>query len=146
MRRPVRNTPADRAVLSVQMGSDMQASFHWPDEPAELIAADMSVDSPAPWRSVAIPRFTANFLKPGVIAREVAAVRVPVLLAYGEVDVTPEPLVDAMMFRSTCDLHLAIIPEMAHMHNFADTRRALWQRIENFVALVQSCPTPNRAD
>ena len=31
MRRPVRNTPADRAVLSVQMGSDMQASFHWPD-------------------------------------------------------------------------------------------------------------------
>ena len=73
---------------------------------------------------------------PAFVAREAAAVRSPVLLAYGEIDVTVEPLADAAMFRSTSDLSLLIVPRMAHMHNFAPTRQRLWRRLSEFAFRV----------
>jgi hypothetical protein len=29
-----------------------------------------------------------------------------------------------------------VVPQMAHMHNFAGTRRLLWDRIDAFIAQV----------
>jgi hypothetical protein len=92
----------------------------------------MDAAAAAPWRSRAIPCCAGDLLAPFAVAREAGAVRVPVFLAYGETDVTPEPLADAAMFRSTCDITLLIVPRMAHMHNFAPTRSKLWRRMSDF--------------
>src|SRR5688572_13352160 len=96
----------------------------------------------APWRSRAIPCCAGDLLAPGAVAREAGAVRVPVFLAYGEIDVTPEPLADAAMFRSTCDLTLLIVPRMAHMHNFAPTRLNLWRRMGDFAQRIATDVEP----
>jgi pimeloyl-ACP methyl ester carboxylesterase len=132
-RYPVRNVPPAQLLAAGAGDADMQAAFHWPDEPAALVEADMSPNSDAPWRSRAVPKCASELMLPGVFGREAAAVRVPVFLAYGEEDVTPEPLYDVAAFRSTCDIRLAIIPGMAHMHNFAAPRAHLWRRLDGFV-------------
>jgi len=132
-RYPVRNVSARELRDASVAAADMQASFHWRDEPPALVAADMSMAMDAPWRSRAIPGCATELMLPGVLSREAAMIRAPVFLAYGEEDVTPEPLADVGMFRSTCDIRLAIIPGMAHMHNFASPRAQLWRRLESFV-------------
>jgi pimeloyl-ACP methyl ester carboxylesterase len=135
-RYPVRNVPPAQLLAAGAGDADMQAAFHWPDEPAALVEADMSPNSDAPWRSRAVPKAASELMLPGVLGRETAAVRSPVFLGYGEEDVTPEPLYDVAAFRSTCDIRLAIIPGMAHMHNFAAPRAELWRRLDGFVREV----------
>ena len=56
----------------------------------------------------------------------------PVLLAYGQEDVTPDPLADVAMFRSTTDIALRLFPQMGHMHNFGATRARLWRALTDF--------------
>jgi pimeloyl-ACP methyl ester carboxylesterase len=102
----------------------------------------MDPDVTPPWRTKAIPRFARLLMLPAVVAREAAAVRSPLLLAYGEIDVTVEPLADAAMFRSTSDLTLLIVPRMAHMHNFAPTRQRLWRRLSEFAIRVARDAAP----
>lgn len=131
-RYPARDAEREVLLRGAQMDTDMWAAFHWPDEPAALVAADMDPAVAAPWRSRAIPRCAGRLMEPSIVAREAAAVRVPVFLAYGESDVTLEPLADAAMFRSTTDLTLLVVPRMAHMHNFAASRRRLWRRLDEF--------------
>ncbi len=132
-RRPLRNAPPERLLAAALQDSDLAATFHWPEEPEALVTVDMSPALDAPWRSRAIPRCASDLLLPGVLAREAGSVRVPVFLGYGEIDVTAEPLADVAMFRSSCDIRLSIIPGMAHMHNFAPSRRLLWRKISAFV-------------
>jgi pimeloyl-ACP methyl ester carboxylesterase len=113
--------------------ADMTRVFHWDDEPAALVAADMDNVNLAPWRSATVPAGVLDLLQPFAVAREAAVVRVPVLLIYGESDVTAEPLADAAMFRSTPDLTVYLVPRCAHMHNFAATRHLVWARLDMFV-------------
>jgi pimeloyl-ACP methyl ester carboxylesterase len=131
-RYPARDAERDVLLRGAQVDTDILAAFHWPDEPAALVAADMDHTVEAPWRSRAIPRCAGRLMEPSIVAREAAAVRTPVFMAYGENDVTLEPLADAAMFRSTSDLTLTVVPRMAHMHNFAASRRRLWRRIDEF--------------
>jgi hypothetical protein len=51
----------------------------------------------------------------------------------GERDVCQDSLREIAAFQSANDLSLSIIPRMAHMHNFAGTRRRMWRRIDAFV-------------
>jgi pimeloyl-ACP methyl ester carboxylesterase len=139
--KPGRRYPprdADLATLqaAVQTDSDMVGCFHWPETPGALVATDMTPGSTAPWRSPTIPACAGELLAPGAVAREAASVRTPVLLAYGEVDVTPDPLADVAAFRSTADISLRVIPRMAHMHNFAPTRQVLWRRLTQFATAI----------
>lgn len=132
-RYPIRNAPLE-AQLAAFSDGDMLAAFHWPDEPADVLGADRTdATTPQPWRSKAVPRCAGRLLLPHAVAREAAAVRAPVFLAYGQMDVTPEPLADVAMFRSSCDIRLSIIPRMAHLHNFADTRAELWRRLGDYI-------------
>ena len=39
------------------------------------------------------------------------------------------------------DITLVVIPEMAHMHNFADTRRRLWDRFYAWLTVLACLPT-----
>ncbi|WP_156036326.1 alpha/beta hydrolase [Blastococcus sp. URHD0036] len=126
------------AVYAAMGDVDFVASFHWPEEPPELVAADMDAEHLAPWRSATVPDCAVELMEPFAVARQAAAVRVPVLLVYGEQDVTVEPLADLGVFRSAPDLSLLLVPRSAHMHNFAPTRHRVWARLESFADSVLS--------
>jgi pimeloyl-ACP methyl ester carboxylesterase len=135
-RYPPRYEEPEVIMRASQTDTDLSVAFHWHEEPPTLVSADMAPDVTPAWRTKAIPRFAGLLMLPAIVAREAAAVRSPVLLAYGEIDVTVEPLADAAMFRSTSDLTLLIVPRMAHMHNFAPTRQRLWRRLSEFAIRV----------
>jgi pimeloyl-ACP methyl ester carboxylesterase len=136
-RRYPRREEGPAAIMrSVAEDVDMLASFHCAATPAALVKIDFDPEVKPPWRSRSFPEKGSDLLMPGAMAKEAAQVRVPVLLAYGEVDVTGDPLADAGAFRSTADLSLLILPRMAHMHNFAPTRDILWRRISQFAHWV----------
>jgi pimeloyl-ACP methyl ester carboxylesterase len=135
-RRPPFRGDGMPAVYAGMGDVDFAASFHWPEEPPELVAADLDAEHLAPWRSATVPACAVELMEPFAVARQAAAVRVPVLLVYGEQDVTAEPLADLAVFRSTPDLSLLLVPRSAHMHNFAPTRHLVWARLESFADSV----------
>jgi pimeloyl-ACP methyl ester carboxylesterase len=144
-RYPPRDADLATLMAAVQEDSDMLASFHCAGTPRALVEADFAPGLTAPWRSATTPDCTHTLLRPAILAREVAAVRVPVFLGYGEVDVTPEPLADVAAFRSTADISLLVVRGMAHMHNFAPTRRVLWRRLTRFAQAAADTVADQRA-
>lgn len=146
-RLPARDRANDICLLGEQAPSaglarfgsfDWRYAFHWEDVP-ELYAAGeepSSKDTPLPyWKSDSSPDAGGGLL-PGHFAEEAARVTVPVLLAMGERDVTQDPIREAAAFMSSADLAYFVVPRMAHMHNFAGTRRRLWSRLSSFIAQV----------
>jgi alpha-beta hydrolase superfamily lysophospholipase len=116
--------------------------FHWPDEEPELMQADLASyrpytdvvrgDASTPWGSATLPACAVTMMTEGAVAKEAAAIDVPVLIACGERDVVPDPLAERAAYRGTHDVSLTVVPRMAHMHNFARTRALLWDAIEHF--------------
>lgn len=110
-------------------------AFHWDTEPAGIVAADMNAAAPGydgplpPWRSPSTPACGIYMVAPGTVATEAASITVPVLVAVGERDVVPTPWLEPSGYRSSPDVTVFVCPRMAHMHNFADTRREFWARI-----------------
>ena len=122
---------------------DWRYAFHWDDVPEYYAAgeAPSAAGTPLPyWKSDSSPDAGGGLL-PAHFAEEAARVTVPVLLAMGERDVTQDPLREAAAFMSTADLAYFIVPRMAHMHNFAGTRRRLWSRLSSFISQVASLRT-----
>jgi pimeloyl-ACP methyl ester carboxylesterase len=116
-------------------------SFHYDDEPAEVVALDMAAsagkaDPLPPWRSATAPLCGAQMLTPGVVAGEAAAIAVPVLIGVGERDVVPDPWAEPKAYKSATDVSLFVCPRMSHMHNFAHTRFDFWRRIHAFGSRV----------
>jgi alpha-beta hydrolase superfamily lysophospholipase len=144
-RYPPRDADIATVMAAVQEDCDMLASFHCAGTPRALVEADFAPGLTAPWRSAAVPDCVRDLMRPGIMAREAAAVRAPVFLGYGEVDVTPEPLADVGAFRSTADISLLVAPGMAHMHNFAPTRRILWRRLTRFAEAAAETVADRRA-
>jgi pimeloyl-ACP methyl ester carboxylesterase len=114
-------------------------AFHWDDEPADIVALDMAAGLAGPdaevpaWRSVAPPPSCGVLMvAPGAVATEAASITVPVLIAVGERDVVPNPWMEPSAFKSSTDISLFVCERMAHMHNFAHTRRSFWQRIQSW--------------
>ena len=73
---------------------------------------------------------------PGAVASEAASIDVPILLAAGERDVCHPPAEEIAALKSATDISVLVLPQMAHMHNFAVTRTLLWERLDEFVAQV----------
>lgn len=114
-----------------------QWSFHYDDEPAEIVALDMAAsagkaDPLPPWRSATTPPCGVYMVAPGAVALEAAAIRVPVLVAVGERDVVPDPWAEPKAYKSASDVTVHVCPRMGHMHNFAHTRHAFWQRVHSW--------------
>jgi len=114
-----------------------QWSFHYDDEPADVVALDMAASAgtadPLPaWRSATTPPCGVYMVAPGAVALEAAAIRVPVLVAVGERDVVPDPWMEPKAYKSATDVSVFLCPRMAHMHNFANTRALFWQRIHSW--------------
>jgi pimeloyl-ACP methyl ester carboxylesterase len=120
---------------------DFVYPFHWEDVPQDILDADMKGGYPVrktapPWGSVTMPACARLMLSPGYVAQEAAVIDVPVLIAAGERDVIPDPHAEPSAFKSSKDVSVCVVPDMAHMHNFASTRKLLWDRIANWSVMV----------
>ena len=113
--------------------------FHYEDVPADIVAADTSGGYPlrdtAPaFGSKTIPPCVVAMLSPGYISAEAAALTVPVFIGLGERDTAPDPRREPSAYSNSSDITMVICDRMAHMHNFATTRTALWDRLAHWCA------------
>lgn len=110
--------------------------FHYDDVAAELVAIDLNARNPdgslPRWRSATTPPCAIQMVAPGTVAPEAAAIDVPVLVAVGERDVVPDPWQEPRAFKSAGDVTVFVCPRMGHMHNFASTREAFWERLHHW--------------
>jgi pimeloyl-ACP methyl ester carboxylesterase len=116
---------------------DFRYPFHWEDVPEDIVRADLDGGCPVrkevpPWGSGTIPACVAAMPSPGYISEDAAKVTVPVLIGVGERDSMANSRAEPTAFTRSGDISVFIAPRMAHMHNFASTRRLLWDRIESF--------------
>ncbi|HEX3288999.1 MAG TPA: alpha/beta hydrolase [Mycobacterium sp.] len=108
--------------------------FFWSDVPAGIVEEDTRGGYPlretAPaFGSATLPSCAVAMLSPGYVAAEAAAVNCPVFIGLGERDTAPEPHREPSAYERSTDVTLFICNQMAHMHNFASTRRKLWDRL-----------------
>ena len=138
-----RTTPLNE--LSVQLTAeripDFLYPFHWPEEPKDIIAADMAGGYPMrkkspKFGSATTPRYAVAMMSPAFLTPDAARIEVPVLMAGGERDVMPDVRREPTAFLNSDDISVFVVPRMAHMHNFAPTRRLLWQRVADWSEML----------
>jgi hypothetical protein len=131
--------------LSVPQSSeripDFLYPFHCEDVPDDIVQADLAGgyplrQSPPSWGSATVPRCVVAMMSPGYVAEEAASIDVPVFLGFGERDVSEAPHREPTMFPRATDITVFVVPRMAHMHNFASTRRLLWERSMDWVDAI----------
>ena len=136
---------ADLTKLSVAEASthvaDFVYPFHWEDVPKDILDADMSGGYPLrkaspPFGSLTVPTCALQMMAPSCVAKEAAAIEAPVLIGVGARDVCPDPHAEPGAYKHSRDVSLYIVPRMAHMHNFASTRRLLWDRLVEWSRIV----------
>jgi pimeloyl-ACP methyl ester carboxylesterase len=135
-------------LLGVVAPSDEQYRycFHYPDEDPELMEPDLASykpytevvrgDQSSPWGSASTPPCAITMMTEGAVAEEAAAIDVPVFVGCGERDVLPDPWAEPIAYRASRYVSVSVTPRMAHMHNFARTRRELWDRLSAFATAV----------
>ncbi len=97
--------------------------FYAPGTPAEVIAADSA-------GATSVPRTAAiETTIPRISAPAAAAVDVPVLLAYGAIDLSPDPAVEVATYPASPDVTLLRLANSAHCHNLSPDRERLWGRL-----------------
>jgi alpha-beta hydrolase superfamily lysophospholipase len=101
-------------------------------------------EDPERWTTSVYPAVVGSVTTPGVIAQEAAAVRVPVLLAVGEIDTVADLSAEVFAYQSTTDIELFVCPRMGHMHNFAPTAELLWHRIDRWGSWVRDLTLARR--
>jgi pimeloyl-ACP methyl ester carboxylesterase len=120
--------------------------FHWPDQDAGLIDADLASyqpfsgvvrgDDSTPWGSATVPPCALTMLADGAVATDAAVIDVPVFIACGERDVVADPWAEPTAYRGSGDVSVFVVDRMSHMHNFAPTRQVLWDRLGSFANAV----------
>lgn len=135
-------------LLGVVAPSDEQYRycFHYPDEEPNLMESDLASykpysevvrgDQSSPWGSASTPPCAITMMTEGAVAQEAAAIDVPVFVGCGERDVLADPWAEPTAYRASRYVSVSVTPRMAHMHNFARTRRKLWDRLAAFATAV----------
>lgn len=133
----------------------LRERFHLEDVPDSIVIADMTKEGPgigstAPWSTDFSPggsNLTSDRvpLAPGVVAKEAAAITVPVFVGNGEVDIVADFRSEPAAYRSSPDVTTCVFPGMAHMHNFATTRHALWRRLASWADCVADSAAASRS-
>jgi pimeloyl-ACP methyl ester carboxylesterase len=98
--------------------------FYWDDVPEAVLAADEAAGTTFPVNAA-----RALAARNGPNAQAAAAVRVPILLGFGERDVVQDPRAEVCAYRSATDLQLIVLPRSGHCHNLASSRQWLWDRM-----------------
>lgn len=97
--------------------------FHVLDVPDDLVAYDEDACH------TLIPRYSGiDGMTPGFARPFADRITSPVFLAFGQFDVSADPHREGLGYPASPDITTVVIPDMAHMHNFADTRCQLWDR------------------
>lgn len=122
---------------------DFLYPFHYEDVPADIVEADISGGYPLretspPFGSKSLPLCVVAMLSPGYISDEAAALTIPVFVGLGERDTAPEPHREPAAYRSSPDVSMYVVERMAHMHNFASTRKKLWDRLVAWYGAVSA--------
>jgi hypothetical protein len=107
--------------------------FHVPDVPDDLFAYDEAECHTVLPRAAAIDGMTPGFAKP--FADRITC---PLFLAFGETDISANPHAEATGYPAASDITSVVFPNMAHMHNFADTRTQLWDRFLAWLPVVEA--------
>ena len=105
--------------------------FYWHDVPEDVIVTDTSLASTMPLevaRELAAPQ--------GPNAKAAAAVDVPILLGFGERDVSRDPLAEPRAYRSATDISVFVLRGSGHCHNLAATRQILWSRVARWIETI----------
>jgi pimeloyl-ACP methyl ester carboxylesterase len=107
--------------------------------------ADDGLDRP--WLAQEFPGGVVDrVMTPGVVAGEAAAITTPVLVALGERDTTPDPAGEPRAYLSAPSVDLFVCPRAGHMHNFAETRELMWERIATWADWVRAWRSSSRSD
>jgi pimeloyl-ACP methyl ester carboxylesterase len=108
--------------------------FYWDDVPPDVVAHDEGLIS-------TMPLEVARGLRgaDGPNARAAAVIDVPVLLGFGERDVSEDPPREARAYRSSSQVQLYVQPRAAHCGNLAGSRTQLWERIGDW---IEACRDP----
>ncbi len=97
--------------------------FYPPDLAPELIEADEA-------RATVVPKTAAiETTVPRVTAAAAAAVEVPVFLAYGAIDLSPDPPAEVATYPAAPEVTLLRLARSAHSHNLSADRDLLWRRL-----------------
>jgi hypothetical protein len=111
--------------------------FHVPDVPDDLVQYDEDECH------TLIPRMSGiDGMTPGLARPFAERISQPVFLAFGATDVSADPRREPAGYPASSDITLVVIPEMAHMHNFADTRTQLWDRFHAWLPVLACLPAP----
>jgi hypothetical protein len=103
-------------------------TFHVPSIGKELLAYDEAQCQ------TLISRVTArDAVTPGISEHFADRIASPVFLAFGDTDISQDPRAEPSGYPSSRDITLVVVPRMAHMHNFADTRELLWERFRGWL-------------
>jgi len=97
--------------------------FYAPGTPTEVVAADTALVTCVP-RTAAIETTI-----PRVSAAAGAAIDVPVLLAYGATDLSPDPEREPATYPAAPEVELLLLENSAHCHNVSADRELLWGRL-----------------
>jgi hypothetical protein len=106
--------------------------FHVTDVPDDLLAYDEAECHTLIPRNAGIDGMTPGFARPFA-----DRIRSPLFLAFGEFDVSADPHAEATGYPGSSDITIVVVPRMAHMHNFAETRTQLWERFFAWLPVTQ---------
>jgi hypothetical protein len=79
-------------------------------------------------------------MTPGISKVFADRIQAPVFLAFGDSDVSHDPRSEPVGYPASRDITVVVVPRMAHMHNFADTRERLWNRFYRWIPVVGGTP------
>ena len=112
--------------------TQMRALFHLPNVPDAIVTTDDQHSSLTPV-TLATAALTSN-----VVVASANNTLCPVLLVYGEVDVSPAPDQELGFFPNSSQTALTLVADSAHMHNFANARTNVWQGIDQWIQKNQA--------
>lgn len=116
------------ATNAAQQQRDVHYTNLGPDLPAPVRAAVRAA-------ATVVPGPVAEWVsRPGVVAAAAATVEVPVLLGFGDRDVTADPALEPRAYPRAAELRLVVIDGSFHCHNLAPTRRRLWAAVTRWAA------------
>ncbi len=135
---PGTGTPLLDVELLGQDAAALAWCYHHDDVISALRAADLEGGFPfrtgvvPPWGCSTIPAVAPSIMAPGFVAADAARVEVPVFVGLGDRDVSADATSEPACYSCSPEVTLAVIRTMAHMHNFAGTRRRMWRRLHDW--------------
>lgn len=85
---------------------------------------------------VPMPDGVAEVIELGRTRPAAEQIEVPVLLAYGDRDVSPDPNAEPAFYSNSPGVTLILLPDSGHAHNSASGRVAFWNRIGDWMDSV----------